>query len=56
VEEEKKEGEEEISPKTIQEIKEEEKRPKTLAELVKEMMKTESRKKQVLYDEFLPGK
>lgn len=46
----------EISPKTIEEIKEEEKRPKTLAEIMKEMLKAQERKKQTLYDEFLPGK
>lgn len=56
MEEQKEEKPDEISPKTIEEIKEEEKRPKTMAELMKEMLKTQERKKQTLYDEFLPGK
>lgn len=57
MEEEKEEQTQEISPQTIQEIKKEEERPKTLAELVKEIMKQQQgKKKQILYDEFLPAK
>jgi len=54
--EEKKLPEIEVSPETIEEVKKEEKRPETLLDFLKMIAEKEKeRKKQVLYDEFLPG-
>jgi hypothetical protein len=55
VEEKKEEEATDISKETKEELKERSKKDKTLVEIIKDLLQNRSKKKSVLYDEFLPG-